>query len=819
MSTISTTSVKSAQLLAAIQDALYAEPDGLSLGALTKLLANSSVPYSKSANFNKAIQKTLHTNRKLFLYDSHSNAWHNNTKNTNSVGPSTPSKMSSFQSSQNYTDLGSTTTATTNATPTQSSSSLSFISSYAGSSLTTGLMQKVSTWRAGDDSDEEASLDLNSNRYSYDFHSFPSQPSREASSQSGSILRGIEITPTLAHLQFPQIPIHTDDSYYNHLQSSSSTIMPPPSQPPRRLSSPTSRSNLARIKRPSEDDSTGDQFVPSAHRNMPSMGSVDRSMTGSRPPNSTKRYSGGLATAGLRTSPEMQDFDQQQQQQLLQAQVQAHDGTHSGFPSPQSTINPSPRVHPHYDFAAGQPPPSQNQPATQPYIHRSGSAPRLPASSGRSTDALLERRRSQSVSMQSRPPTPRFEGRYRRRDASQEHDEPMRPPPRLWKDDPRLNDLGASLEKSLSFNGDDDQDELERRQTTPRPFIQPALNSRKQQSHLHQVQRHQAPLQGSISRPGRAALRASRFEPYADRKGKARVLNEEDEEVVGKTPVLLSALNATQTNILAEIKNTREENTNQLNLFRDEIYSSLQVAFTSLSNQVEGVGRAVVETESTHQDGRTQVTNQVGAMLSDMFTKLSEVMQAQLQQSQTRQGGTGTSGSGHPSPPLYQVQHPQSAPPPSPHHPLHGYQGSHLPAQHPSSHVYGGIAQPGPRLASSLPLNITTHNLSNGHGGNFSGPSSSPGSGYAPFGMNASPSPRLRPRSGFDGGGHVGDGVREGHYSAYGGGGGGHIPVKREPPYVEDAEDEKESYGRGKRRADHKAGYSPRRSGAGGRDY
>ncbi|KAG0268252.1 hypothetical protein DFQ27_007220 [Actinomortierella ambigua] len=777
------------------------------------------------------VQKVLHTNRKLFIYDSHSNAWHNNAKNSSPAGPSTPNKMPSFQSSQTFTDLGSTTTATTtNATPTQSSSSLSFISSYAGSSLTTGLMQKVSTWRAGDDSDEEASLDLNSNRYSYGYHSFPSQASRESSSQGGSMLRGIEITPTLAHLQFPQIPIHTDDSYYNHLQSSSSTIMPPPTQLPRRLSSPTSRSNLARIKRPSEDDGTGDQFVPSAHRNMPSMGSVDRSMMGSRPQNSTKRYSGGMAMAGPKKSPEMHDFDQQQLLLQAQSQVQAHDDIHSGFPSPQSTINPSPRVHPHYDFASGQPSPLQNPPAVQPNnIHRSGSAPRLPASSGRSTEALLERRRSQSVSMQSRPPTPRVEGRYRRRDASQEHDEPMRPPPRLWKDDPRLNDLGASLEKSLSFNGDDDQDELERRQTTPRPFIQTVSSSRHQQQpsqqqlqHLHNAQRQTALPQGSTSRPGRAALRASRFEPYADRKGKARVLNEEDEELVGKTPVLLSALNATQTNILAEIKNTREENTNQLNLFRDEIYASLQVAFTSLSNQVEGVGRAVVETESAHQDGRTQVTNHVGAMLSDMFTKLSEVMQAQLQQSQPRQGGSGSSsgGGGHPSPSPYHVQHSQSVPPPSSHHPLHGYLGAHPAQQHPSSHPYGGIAQPGPRLASSLPLNITTHNLSNGHGSNFSGPSSSPGSGYAPFGMNASPSPRLRPRSGFDGSGHAGDGVREGHYgAAYSGGGGGHVPVKREPPYVEDAEDEEESYGRGKRRADHKAGYSPRRSGAGGRDY
>ncbi|KAG0244411.1 hypothetical protein BGW41_007703 [Actinomortierella wolfii] len=796
MSTISTSSVKSAQLLAAIQDALYAEPDGLSLGALTKLLANSS-----------KVQKMLHTNRKLFSYDSHSNAWHNSsTRYTSSAGPSTPNKQLSFQSSQTHTDVASTTTATTNATPTQSSSSLSFISSYAGSSLTTGLMQKVSTWRAGDDSDEEASLDLGSNHPPYDYHSFPSQISRETSSQSGSVLRGIEITPTLAHLQFPQIPIHADDSYYNHMQSSSSTIMPPPSQPPRRLSSPNSRPNLARIKRPSEEDSTGDQFVPSAHRNMPSTGSMDRSMGMFRPPTSNKRHSGGMALS-IQT-PDLHDFEQQQLAQSLAQQQQREHEPHSGFPSPQSTINPSPRIQAQYDFtAAGQISPSQSQAALQGNthnIHRSGSAPRLPAS-GRSTEALLERRRSQSMSLHSRPTTPRFEGRFRRRDASHEEDEPMRSPPRLWKEDPRLNDLGASLEKSLSFNGDDEYEELERRQSTPKPPHHMTLGTRQP------VQRLSVPPQASASRPGRGNLRASRFEPYADRKGKGRILNDDDEELIGKTPVLLSALNATQTNILAEIKNTREENANQLNLFRDEIYSSLQVAFTSLSNQVEGVGRAVVEADGANQDGRTQVTNQVGAMLSDMFSKLSEVLQAQLQQSQSRVGG-------HPSPSPFPVQQPPQPVPSPTQHSIHSnYHGGTSHAQQQSSR-YGNIAQPGPRLASSLPLNITTHNLGNhGSGGHFPGPSSSPGSGYAPFGMNASPSPRLRPRSGFDGGGHAGDGVREGHYGAAFGG--GHVPVKREPPYVEEADDTEECYGRGKRRADHKAGYSPRRSGAGGRDY
>ncbi|KAF9571917.1 hypothetical protein BGW38_008571 [Lunasporangiospora selenospora] len=100
---------------------------------------------------------------------------------------------------------------------------------------------------------------------------------------------------------------------------------------------------------------------------------------------------------------------------------------------------------------------------------------------------------------------------------------------------------------------------------------------------------------------------------------------------MGKTPVLLSAINTSQTNVLSQIQNLQSVNQEDLNLFRRELYSSLQHAFTRLSDQVESVGRAVESAEAAQRDSIRQLGVTIGSAMGEVISKMSEQIQHQIQ--------------------------------------------------------------------------------------------------------------------------------------------------------------------------------------------
>ncbi|KAG0252912.1 hypothetical protein BGZ95_006496, partial [Linnemannia exigua] len=261
MSTSSSSSDKTTLLVSAIQDILLAEPTGLTSRDIAHRLVLKQAPYSTQSSgiFIKRVQRLLsvynsgvRTNKgSCFRYNHDAGLWMINS--SDSPSPKTlPKKLPSFQLSRN------TTQTTTTMTPSQSESSLSVISSVVGSSLTTGIMDQVRTWRTGvdTDDDDEASLEIGSS-----YPSYPSQVSRDESFVSGrSVLNGIEMQPTL-HLQFPQHPLdqpfQESDLYH---QSSYSDIMPPPSSGYRRhsVSSHQQRPVFNKAGRNIQDDAAGD---------------------------------------------------------------------------------------------------------------------------------------------------------------------------------------------------------------------------------------------------------------------------------------------------------------------------------------------------------------------------------------------------------------------------------------------------------------------------------------------------------------------------------------------------------------------------------
>ncbi|KAG0266849.1 hypothetical protein BG011_000464 [Mortierella polycephala] len=466
-------------------------------------------------------------------------------------------------------------------TPTPSTSSLSVISSAVGSSLTTGIMEQVSTWRTGGDTDDEddASLEIYSNP-SMHRSSFPSQVSRDESYVSGgSLLNGMEIMPTLHQLQFPQHPLDQPDDNNVFHQRTYSDIMPPPSSTTssyrRHSMSSHQQRAFSRIKRPSQDDNNGDQFVPSTTRASYHGLTADILARGVRM--AENRFPGCGATAvdqGPSTTPISK----------------------SGFPSPQATT-PSPRVQVVHNFI--QPSHSGSVRGDQTEVqHRQASNYPGPA---RLSPNQLER------------PRPRAQSR-RSPDELGDEDEPM----------------------SLSFNGDDEYQQLNEDEDPLSNATRALPRSARHHPYLPR-QRTDTPSQRFQS--GRLQPRPFFEQGVRDRKGKGRAAEreEEDRETIGKTPVLLNAINTSQTNILSELQNVQRQNQEELAHFREEIYSSLQVAFTRLADQVEGVGRAVVSAETAQQDTVRQLGLSIGSAMGDVFSKMTETIQLQIQQQYQQQ--------------------------------------------------------------------------------------------------------------------------------------------------------------------------------------
>ncbi|KAF9208788.1 hypothetical protein BGZ49_007538 [Haplosporangium sp. Z 27] len=486
---------------------------------------------------------------------------------------------------------------TTDMTPTPSASSLSVISSAVGSSLTTGIMEQVRTWRTGADTDDddEASLEIYSNP-SLNRSSFPSQFSRgESQGSGGSLLNGIEIMPTL-QLQFPQHPlVAPDDSNLFNQSVTYSDIMPPPSSTTsgyRRhsMSSHQQRPGFNRMKRPSQEDNSGDQFVPSTTRSPFQAITADILSRSVR--QSESRFQGGIATS----------MDSQGDK------ASSYTVNKSGFPSPQSTT-PSPRVAP-IQIMSGS-------------IRGDGETLRHSSSQPapfRISPNQLENSRQRSQSRRSLDEV-EDEDDPMQRDASRQ---PFAPSPRFMKEDPRLRDLGVTLQKSLSFNGDDEYQDLQQRNEEPL-----TSNTRSHGGRHHPYQARPRP--DAASQRMHSQGQRTQFENFIQsRKGKARA-TEEDRETVGKTPVLLNAINTSQTNILSELQTAQRLNQEELAHFREELYASLQFAFTKLSDQVEGVGRAVASVESAQRDTAQQLGLSVGSAMGDGFTKMSETIQQQIQ--------------------------------------------------------------------------------------------------------------------------------------------------------------------------------------------
>ncbi|KAG0352993.1 hypothetical protein BGZ54_002485 [Gamsiella multidivaricata] len=502
---------------------------------------------------------------------------------------------------------------TTTMTPTPSTSSLSVISSAVGSSLTTGIMEQVSTWRTGADTDDddEASLEIYSNP-SMNRSSFPSQVSRgESNGSGGSLLNGMEIVPTLHQLQFPQHPLDQPDDGALFHHGAHSDIMPPPSSTTsgyrRHSVSSHQRPILSRMKRSSQDESGGDQFVPSATR--ASYHGMTADLLSRSVRQADMRFQGGMVTA----------LEGLADQNSANAPM-----IKSGFPSPQSTA-PSPRVPPAHNFIQPSQTGSTRGDVETHHRHSSSHSAQFRLSPTlRLSPNQLENSRQRTQSRRSMD-EPENEDQPMERETFRQ---PHAPSPRFTKEDPRLRDLGATLQKSLSFNGDEEYQDMHRDDEPFSSYGRP------------QAVRHHPYL--SRSRGDTSAQR-TRFErqpqrPHAesfvrDRKGKGRAVDhEDDKEIIGKTPVLLNAINTSQTNILSELQTAQRLNQEELAHFREELYASLQLAFTRLADQVEGVGRAVVSVENTQRETVQQLGISIGSAMGDGFSKMTETIQQNIQQ-------------------------------------------------------------------------------------------------------------------------------------------------------------------------------------------
>ncbi|KAG0218736.1 hypothetical protein BGX33_006112 [Mortierella sp. NVP41] len=486
-------------------------------------------------------------------------------------------------------------------TPSQSTSSLSVISSVVGSSLTTGIMDQVKTWRTAldTDDDDEASLEIGESSYP----SYPSQASRDESFASGhSLLNGIEMQPTLL-LQFPQHPLEQPyqeaDMYH---QSSYSDIMPPPAQGYRRhsVSSHQQRPGIGRTGRNNQDDTTGDQFVPNNRASYHAMTAdiLSRSVRQPEP-----RYPAGMATSGEHRSSD---------QGSIHAPINK-----SGFPSPQ-TSTPSPRAQLVHTF--GQPGFARGDPVDTHRRHSSTHSVQL-----RLSPNQLEGTRSRAQNRRSMDDLAYEDDPMHRETSRSIH----APSPRLMKEDMRLRDLGVSLQKSLSFNGDDNASDIHE-EIEPHPAPQRPMRGYAVRHHPYQVRPRMEPQRGQPGRQARPPL----DNVFRDRKGKGRAADhpEDDRDLLAKTPVLLNAINTSQTNILSELQNIQRANQEEIAHFREEIYSSLQVAFTKLADQVEGVGRSVDNVESTQKDTVRQLGESIGSAMGDVFSRMTESLQQQMQQ-------------------------------------------------------------------------------------------------------------------------------------------------------------------------------------------
>ncbi|KAF9578006.1 hypothetical protein BGW38_006446, partial [Lunasporangiospora selenospora] len=295
-------------------------------------------------------------------------------------------------------------------------------------------MEQVKTWRAGGetDDDDEASLELYSNPPRHRA-SFPSQDSRDESFMSGgSVLNGMDILPTLHQLQFPQHPLeHPDDSdIFSLSQGIGRNSMPPPSSTAsayRRhsISSHQQRPVMARPNRLSQDESVGDQFVPSAARSTFQAMTADILARNIRQPENRFKSPGVSTTNDPgRRSPV----------------------NNSGFPSPQMTI-PSPRAIPAQGFIR---PSHSGSIRGDPNEHHQ----RHPSLSSqlRLSPNQLENVRSRSQGRRSMDEQDHIESPLDRKAVRRT---PPQTLPRGSKEDPRLRDLGATLQKSLSFNGEE----------------------------------------------------------------------------------------------------------------------------------------------------------------------------------------------------------------------------------------------------------------------------------------------------------------------------------------------------------------------------
>ncbi|KAI8363494.1 hypothetical protein B0O80DRAFT_14903 [Mortierella sp. GBAus27b] len=504
---------------------------------------------------------------------------------TMNMSPSPDSKPS-YQLSRNAS------MTTTTVTPTPSTSSLSVISSVVGSSLTAGIMEQVSTWRTGaeTDDDDEASLEIYSNP-SMNRASFPSQNSRESHGSGGSLLNGMEIMPTL-HLQFPQHPLDQPDD---------NDTMPPPSSTSgyrRHSMSSHQRPLFGRMKRSSQDDNLGD--------------SIDLG--------SSRTTHQALTAEILARSVRLNESRHQGSKEGSADHGSMHTLINkSGFPSPQSTT-PSPRI-----------------PTVQNFIQPSSSA------SVRG-ESETHRRSSSSHSGQLRLSPNQLETRQRtslgRRsmDEVNDEDDPMdrdtprplqAPSPRFAKEDLRLRDLGASLQKSLSFNGEDEYQEMNRDDERQ-------LNHGRLQSSVRHHP-YQARPRGAESNPQRLqserhVQRPTHGENFIrDRRERTRAIErEEDREIMGKTPVLLNAINTSMTNILSEIQNSQRQNQGEIAHFREELYQSLQQAFTQVADQLEGVGRAVSSIDNSNRETIRQLAHSIGEAIGTGFTTLTESLEQKI---------------------------------------------------------------------------------------------------------------------------------------------------------------------------------------------
>ncbi|KAF9927433.1 hypothetical protein BGZ65_006762, partial [Modicella reniformis] len=297
----------------------------------------------------------------------------------------------------------------------------------------------------------------------------------------------------------------------------------------------------------------------------------------------------------------------------------------SGFPSPQSTA-PSPRIPPVQNFIqplqSPSPAPVWGDSETH-HRHSSSHSGQL-----RLSPNHLENSRQRSLSRRSMEEGLKDEDEPMQRESSRP---PQAPSPRFSKEDTRLRDLGASLQKSLSFNGDDELQEMQRDDER-------YMNLGRNPIVRHHPYKARPRAEPSSQRPQRPAHVVDNL--IRDRRGKNRVV-EEDREIMGKTPVLLNSINTSQTNILSELQTLQRLNQEELAHFREELYASLQLAFTRIADQMEGVGRAVVAIENSQKEQIQRLALSIGATMGENFNNMTESLQQQIQmqgQSRIQQG-------------------------------------------------------------------------------------------------------------------------------------------------------------------------------------